>query len=248
MRAVTAEISLDEIAGQIEQVDAATSRLLAGLGKLTDADAARPSLCPGWTVGHVLTHIARNADGLRRAAEGGRRGEPAAMYDSVEARNRDIEAGAGRPMRELAADVTESARALRGTWSAMTAAAWAHDMLHPRSGRVPLRQTPGLRLSEVLIHHADLAGEYRPSEWPAFFVAGILEPADDLADRLPEGVSAELRATDTGALIRGGAGDARVTVSGPAWALACWLVGRPGPAVAELSVSGGELPSLRSWP
>lgn len=242
---MTAGVSLDELIGH---VDAATDRLLAGLGKLTEADAARPSLCPGWTVGHVLTHIARNADGLRRGAEGGRRGEPAPMYDSVEARNRDIAAGAGRPMRELAADVTESARALRGTWSAMTAADWAHDMLHPRSGRVPLRDTPDMRLGEVLIHHVDLAGEYQPSEWPAFFAAGILDSADDLAGRLPDGVSAELRATDTGASVSGGTGDARVTVSGPAWALACWLVGRPGPAVGALSVSGGELPTLRSWP
>ncbi|HEY2576886.1 MAG TPA: maleylpyruvate isomerase family mycothiol-dependent enzyme [Streptosporangiaceae bacterium] len=246
---MTAEFSLDEVTGQIEQVDAATDRLLAGVGKLTEADAARPSLCPGWTAGHVLTHIARNADGLRRGAEGGRRGEPAPMYDSMEARNRDIEAGAGRPMRELAADVTESALALRGTWSAMTAADWAHDMLHPRAGLVPLRDTPDMRLGETLIHHVDLAGDYLPSDWPASFVTDILSSAaGELAGRLPDGTSAGLRATDTGMSVSGGTGAERVIVSGPAWALACWLVGRPGPAVGALSVTGGELPMLKSRP
>jgi maleylpyruvate isomerase len=244
---VTADYSLDQITELIGQVDAATDRLLAGLGKFTEADAGRPSLCPGWTVGHVLTHIARNADGLRQGAEGGLRGEPAPMYDTPDARDRDIEAGAGRPMRELVTDVTESAQALRSTWSAMTEAAWASDMLHPRSGRVPLRLTPDMRLTEVLIHHVDLDGDYQPSEWPAFFAADILKSsAGKLGGRLPDGVSAELRATDTGASLSGGTGATRVTVSGPAWALACWLVGRPAPAAGALSVAGGELPSLKA--
>jgi maleylpyruvate isomerase len=242
--AVTAEPSLSQF---ISQVDTATSQLLTGLGKLTEADTARPSLCPGWTVGHVLTHIARNGDGLRRGAEGGRRGQPAPMYDSAQARERDIEAGARRPMRELVADVAESAIALRATWSAMTEADWAHNMLHHRTGEVPLRITPDMRLTEVLIHHVDLDSVYQPSDWPAFFVADVVASGGNLASRLPGGVSADLRATDTGATVSGGTGSTRVTVSGPAWALACWLVGRPAPAIGALAVAGGELPSLKPW-
>ena len=41
-------------------LDAETERLLATCAGLTDAD--RPSLCEGWSVAHVLTHVARNAD------------------------------------------------------------------------------------------------------------------------------------------------------------------------------------------
>ena len=41
--------------------------LWAMLDELGEAvDPARPSLLPGWTVGHVLTHLARNADSMTR--------------------------------------------------------------------------------------------------------------------------------------------------------------------------------------
>ena len=47
------------------RIDAATSRLTAAAAGLTDAQAREPSRLPGWSRGHVLTHLARNADGLR---------------------------------------------------------------------------------------------------------------------------------------------------------------------------------------
>lgn len=259
-----------DIAKQIEQVNEATSRLLAGIDSLTEADAARPSLCPGWTVGHVLTHIARNADGLRRGAEGARRGETVPMYPSAEARDHEIEAGAGRPMPDLVADVTSSAAALSDAWSAMTTADWDRAMLHHRYGRLPLNDTPMMRLSEVEIHHVDLGDRFRPDEWPDSFVARILSGADRLSERLPVGLALQLHATDSGehwsadaggggapaesaapegaAGAEGGAGPRRVAVAGPSWAIAAWLVGRPGPVADALTVTGGELPLLKPWP
>ena len=46
----------------VEGCAAAHQRLLADLDSLEDAEIGRPSLLPGWTVGHVLTHLGRNAD------------------------------------------------------------------------------------------------------------------------------------------------------------------------------------------
>ncbi len=43
----------------------ATDRLLATAEGLTGGQAREPSPLPGWSRGHVRTHIARNADGLR---------------------------------------------------------------------------------------------------------------------------------------------------------------------------------------
>jgi maleylpyruvate isomerase len=264
-----------DLAGQIEQVHEATRRLLAGLDALAGSDAARPSLCPGWTVGHVLTHIARNADGLRRGAEGARRGEAVPMYASMEARNDEIEAGAGRPMTDLVADVTSSASGLSEAWSAMRTADWERVMLHHRYGSMPLNDTPMMRLGEVEIHHVDLGGRFRPDGWPDSFVAHILSGADRLSERLPDGVALQVRTTDTGEHWSAGAGGGtgagdsvspgasggvdtgagsgtgasrRVVVAGPSWAIAAWLVGRPGPVADSLSVTGGELPLLKPWP
>lgn len=247
-----------DLAAQIEQVDEATRHLLAGFDSLTEADAARPSLCPGWTVGHVLTHIARNADALRRGAEAARRGEVVPMYDSAEARDREIEAGAGRPMTELVTDATSSAAGLSEAWAAMRTADWDRAMLHHRYGTLSLSETPMMRLGEVEIHHVDLGGRFRPDGWPDSFVAHILTGADGLSDRLPDGLALQVRATDTGeqwsadtgsgAGARSGAGAARrVVVAGPSWAIAAWLVGRPAPVVDALSVTGGELPLLKPW-
>src|SRR5690348_4177639 len=281
---VSADPRPTDIAEQIEQVNEATRRLLAGLDGLTEADGARPSLCPGWTVGHVLTHIARNADGLRRGAEGARRDEAVPMYASAEARDHEIEAGAGRPMTDLVADVTSSAAGLSEAWSAMSTADWDRAMLHHRYGTLPLNRTPTMRLSEVEIHHVDLGGRFGPDGWPDSFVAHILSGADRLSGRLPDGLTLQVHATDSGehwsagagggggagaevraggqggagaqgdhggeagAGAEGGAGPRKVVVAGPSWAIAAWLVGRPGPIADALSVTGGELPLLRPWP
>lgn len=237
------------VAERIALVDLGTERLLVEIGK-PGLETSRPSLCPGWTAGHILTHLARNADGLARSAVGAYRGEMVPMYDSAEARNRDIEAGAHRPMPELVADVTRSAAALRDAWAAMTEAGWARQWPHHRAGLLPMQAQPDMRLYEVLIHHVDLAWRYGPADWPAAFVADVMaDAAGELTGRLPDGVGADVRATDTGQELAVGSGAAgRVAVAGPASALAAWLVGRPGAALPALSVTGGDLPELAASP
>lgn len=235
-------------AGQRQQVDEATSQLLGTLAGLTDADRARPSLCPGWTAGHILTHLARNADALRGAAEGARRGEQVAMYPSAAARDHDIEAGADRPIAELRADVTTSAQALREVWASLAAGDWQQVMPHHRFGAVPLHATPAMRLREVHIHHVDLAGSYQPPDWPPAFVTHVIDlTRPGLPGRLAGDVRLDLRITDTGEELTAGTGASQVTVSGPSWAVAAWLIGRLSPAADALTVTGGPLPALTTW-
>src|SRR5208282_6678876 len=83
--------------------------LLRTIVDLTDPQARAPSLLPDWTVGHVLTHIARNADSVVRRLEGARRGEVVDQYPGgLKGRAADIEDGAARPATELVADVRSS--------------------------------------------------------------------------------------------------------------------------------------------
>jgi hypothetical protein len=49
----------------MDEIDAATARLYDTIGWLTDADVRQASLLPGWTRGHVLTHVARGGEALR---------------------------------------------------------------------------------------------------------------------------------------------------------------------------------------
>lgn len=241
------------LAERIEQVRDAERRLLAGLDGLPDSDVKRPSLCPGWTVGHLLTHVARSADALRRAVDGAWRGELVPMYASAEAREADIEAGAGRPAAELARDIEGAAERLHQSWAAAVPGGWDRAVPHRVLGQIPVRDTVALRWFEVEIHHVDADRGYRPADWPPPFVSRLVrQVVPTVAGRLPYGVSLGLRATDSerrwscdapGAVGRGD----QVTVSGPSWAIGAWLIGRPGAAAGSLSVTGGDLPLLAPW-
>ena len=54
----------------LASVREATDRLLTAAAELDDASAAEPSRLPGWTRGHVLAHLARNADALVNVLDG----------------------------------------------------------------------------------------------------------------------------------------------------------------------------------
>ena len=160
-----------EIALALAQLGESTDRLLATADALTDAQAAAPSRLPGWTRGHVLTHLARNADGFRNLLTWARTGNETPMYPSDEARARGVEEGAARSAAELAADVRVSAAALAAAAQDLPARAW--DALVARRGDTfPARSIPPRRLAELEIHHVDLDAGYRPADWPASFVDG----------------------------------------------------------------------------
>ena len=136
-----------EIALALAQLGESTDRLLATADALTDAQAAAPSRLPGWTRGHVLTHLARNADGFRNLLTWAGTGNETPMYPSEEARARGVEQGAGRSAAEIAADVQVSAAALAAAAQDLPARAW--DALVARRGDTfPARQIPSRRLAE----------------------------------------------------------------------------------------------------
>ena len=84
------------LAQTLEMLAESTASLVASAGLLTDEQARGPSLLPGWTRGHLLTHVARNAEGGTRLLGWARTGVPSYEYRSVTARAAAIEEGAGR--------------------------------------------------------------------------------------------------------------------------------------------------------
>jgi maleylpyruvate isomerase len=160
----------------LDGLRAATAALIDGLRGLTDEDVARPSLCAGWTVGHVLTHLARNADGVRGMLAAAERGETAPMYPSAEAREADIEAGAARSAAALVADVVASAEALDASWPAGGADAWDGQGLTLR-GPLPVAEMPFRRWREVEVHRADLGLGFGWADWSDAYVARELADA-----------------------------------------------------------------------
>jgi len=166
---------------------AAHERLIATAATIDDATARQPSRLPGWTVGHVLTHLARNADGHARRLSGALRGEDLPRYAGGSAeRARGIEEGAGRPARALIADVTGSAHRLEAVWARSIEAGWPNpDFLG--GDKFPITASPMRRLREVEVHHVDLGLGYEPADWPDLYLGWELGHA---LNRLPRRLSA----------------------------------------------------------
>ncbi|HEX4126636.1 MAG TPA: maleylpyruvate isomerase N-terminal domain-containing protein [Acidimicrobiales bacterium] len=141
----------------VEGCVSAQAALLLALAGLDDAVARQQSLLPGWTIGHVLTHIARNGDSLVWRLEGPAEGEVRDQYPGgLEQRAADIEEGAGRPAVELARDVENSSRAVERVMTDLSPGGW--DALSRTSrGVVETSRDAALsRWREVVVHHGDL--------------------------------------------------------------------------------------------
>lgn len=209
---------------------AATHRLLGDTISITDEDWRAPSRLPGWSRGHVATHIARQADALGRLVAWARTGEREAMYASDEERDADIEAGSGRSGLDLQVDLDTSAGRLAEAFDALDESGGWDSVVELRGGKqAPARTLPLARLGEVVLHHIDVdigygVGDVEPStagwllEWAAFRLAG----RDDFPALQLE--------TGSGVTVRvGPPGDEPQLVGGRASDLLGWLTGRAGP-------------------
>jgi maleylpyruvate isomerase len=240
----------DEVSRSLASVGVATDRLLATAAALTDGQVCEPSRLPGWTRGHVLTHIARNADGLANLLRWARTGVETPMYASREARNAAIEAGAGRPAADLAADLRVSAAAFAAEAARVPGEAWAVPVRGLAGPAVPAAEVLDWRQRELEIHHVDLAAGYRPADWPPAFVAGALpQVAGEFGGR-DDTPACLLRADGMDATWQIGPSRAApppVSVQGPAASLLAWLTGRGDGGGLRVAGDGAALPELPPW-
>ncbi|HEX5541150.1 MAG TPA: maleylpyruvate isomerase family mycothiol-dependent enzyme [Micromonospora sp.] len=207
------------------EVDRATDRLMRTAAALDDAAVAAPSALPGWSRGHVLTHVARNADAYVNLLTWARTGEVTPAYRDAAQREADIAAGASRARAEQLADLRAAAARFAAAADEMPPEAWTAE-LTLRNGPKPAAVVVWHRLREVEVHHVDLAAGYAPADWPEAFSHRLLhELVADLGgwDSFPPLV---LDPAETGHILTLGEPDGAPTASGPAWALAGWLAGR----------------------
>jgi maleylpyruvate isomerase len=171
-----------ELTELCKQIDDATQRLLATVDTFGDTDIQQPSLLPGWSRGHVLTHLARGAEALSNLLTEARTGVPTPAYASREARDAAIEAGARRGAKELRADVTSGAATFGEAVSAMPDHAWQVTVHVLGYASFPAPQILTRRLVELELHHTDLGAGYTPADWPPSF-SGLDLPEPMLSQR-----------------------------------------------------------------
>ncbi len=167
-------------AAEIAGVERSHARLAATLAGLTDEVARRPSRLPGWTVGHVLTHVARNADSVVRRLAGAAAGEVVDQYEGGAAgREREIESGAMRSAAELTGDVLGTNLAVEHALAAAPPHAWDRLTRSVGGDEIPARAVVFSRWREVEVHHADLGLGYGPQDWPQDLVEAWLPRATE---------------------------------------------------------------------
>ncbi|MFF0424348.1 MULTISPECIES: maleylpyruvate isomerase family mycothiol-dependent enzyme [unclassified Streptomyces] len=219
----------------LASVREATERLLNDAASWDNAAVAEPSRLPGWTRGHVLAHLSRNADALVNVL----RGLP--MYASAGARDADIERDADRPLDVQLADLRATGE--RFQEAAAEPADWSRTV-ELRNGVVDsASRLPFRRWAEVALHHVDLGVGHELEDLPEEFVQReivfLTERFTGNADVPPTRV---LATDGPGSWTTGSAEGSEVTVSGPAAELLGWLSGRRDGSA--LKTEGGPLPEL----
>ncbi|SBW16996.1 mycothiol-dependent maleylpyruvate isomerase [Candidatus Protofrankia californiensis] len=211
--------------------------------KVTDACARRSSLLPGWTVGHLLTHLARNADAQSGMIAAARKGGIRPMYlGGAVQRDGDIEAGSGRSAAALVDDLLSACARLETAWAEADEATWATGVGLRHGSVVTLADLVLYRWREAEIHLVDLGlvdlggpswegldAGYVDAEWELTL--------RDLASRIPAGITVVLASgnrpsrafgSGSGTGAGAGAGDDRVVVEAPVADTLRWLTGRGG--------------------
>ncbi|MER7754215.1 maleylpyruvate isomerase family mycothiol-dependent enzyme [Kitasatospora sp. NPDC097643] len=224
--------------------------LLATVGTLTDRQAREPSALPGWSRGHVLTHLARSADVYRWLLTVARTGvEPGPRADA-DALERALREGAGRGAAELVADLRGSLALLLDEATALPADRRATLVTALAGWRHPAWFTLHRCWRELETHHADLNLGYGTADWPADYLGWALD--DTVAALAARAFPlARIEAQDLGRVWlpaptgpAAPAGDAP-TVTGPAHLLLAWLAGRGRDARLR---SDQPLPAPPQWP
>ncbi|WP_433238803.1 maleylpyruvate isomerase family mycothiol-dependent enzyme [Streptosporangium sp. CA-135522] len=225
-----------------------TARLLTTATGLSDADVAAPSRLSGWTRGHLLSHLARNADGLTNLATWAGTGVRTPQYPDRETRERQIEAGAVRPAKEQVADLEESAARLTEAVAAVPAGGWTTMVGGLRPPDYPAWYLLVHRLREVEVHHVDLGAGYECADWPEAFVRRELHDTMVCWPRelgtVSEIVVEEVKDGDEHHQVWRGLGSGPM-VQGDAWTLLGWLTGRsPGAGLRVMPEgTGGDRPA-----
>jgi maleylpyruvate isomerase len=227
----------------INAVRQATDVLYEVVEELDHTAVRGASLLPGWTRGHVITHLARNADALVNLLTWARTGVEHQAYTSRADRDADIEEGARRHLQLMRADLDAACVRFDTACREMPAHAWQAEVTAPKGAAIPATKVPLFRLREVWIHLIDLDYGVGFEDLPADFVEEFLDDAvEQFAGRVdPFTIEATLPGGGQRSWVVNGPAS-RSSVSGSASAVLGWLTGRTDGAGLR-----GELPELPDW-
>ncbi|MEZ0064427.1 maleylpyruvate isomerase [Streptacidiphilus sp. MAP12-20] len=238
----TIELGGADIAALLDAVRCSAARLAATLGALTDLQVREPSALPGWSRGHVITHVARSADVYRWLLALARTGsEPGPRADGP-ALERALREGAGRDAAALVADVCGSLERMLDEAEAMPVERWPTMVTALAGWRHPAWFTLHRAWRELETHHVDLGLGHTTADWPAEYVIWALEATVATLSARDFRVS-RIEATDLDRAWT--VAPTGPTITGAGHALLAWLSGRGTAAPLQ---PDHPLPTPPPWP
>jgi len=141
---------------------------------LVDEHISRPSLLPGWTVGHVLAHLTLHAVSFVRLFTEAEEGRLGRQYPGGPTeRAAEIERDAGVSAREHLARLRDAIYRLEGAWT-QARSAWSGRAEMASGAVVEIVDLPVRRWREVEVHMGDLGivelGCNGPDSWSHDYV------------------------------------------------------------------------------
>jgi maleylpyruvate isomerase len=225
----------------------ATEKLDLIVAGLDDHASHRPSLLPGWSRAHVVTHLARNADALVNLLTWARTGVEHPMYASRADRDADIEEGSHRLAQVLHEDLLAASARFMVAATELPARAWAATVAGRTQGPIPAANIPGMRLIEVWVHLVDLDLGLTFADIPPDHLEPLTTEVVSAHLDQPEGPTVRLTVELPGDRTRtwnltGAGDDPTYEVTGPAADVIAWLTGRD-----DGSGLRGDVPDLPAW-
>lgn len=217
-----------------------TARLLVTVEAPGERDLSVDNSLPGWTLGHLLTHIVRNADALCNLLRWAHTGVETPMYASRQRRNDDIDCGATRPGGAIRADVADSAARLRAVTDELRPEDWNHDVVTAQGRPIPAMQVPWLLLREAAVHYVDLEASF--DDMAPGLIRALLEDVTNSTWTKPGWPSLRIETVE-GDTIE--IGSSTVEVTGAQTTPLAWLTRRS--AGQQLIPSSSALPDLPAW-
>jgi maleylpyruvate isomerase len=227
------------------EVNQLLTQVVEGLG---DGAMRRPSLLPGWSRAHVVTHLARNADALVNLLTWARTGIEHPMYASKADRDADIEEGSHQLPTVLREGLDAAVDRFLTAVTHMDEISWQAEVVLATGRQIDACVVPWLRWQETAVHLIDLDAGTGFADLPAGHVERLLDlvvgELTQRTDTPPVRLRVDLadgRQRDwelAGNLL----GKDSPGVGGPAPNVLAWLTGR-----GDGSGLAGDLPSLPAW-
>lgn len=216
-----------------------TAHLLRIVDGLGDGAFAEAGALPGWTRGHVVAHVARNAEALHRLTIWAATGEETPMYADREQRAAEIERSSALPASTLRDELAGTADVLDRALSALTAEQWQAQVRSALGRAIPAAEVPWMRIREVWLHAVDLDAGAALGDLPAGVLDLLLDDVTAVLSGKDGCPTVELVPTDRSRAWRLGPGDDPGTrLAAPAADLVGWLTGR---------VTDAGRPALPRW-